>query len=193
MRSLIQWFTKPPIYGPAATVWLRFMCGGVFFWEGILKFVYANQGVGRFTKLGLPFPEFTATSVAVLEIAGGVLLMLGLGTRVIAVPFIVEMIVAMLTTKISMYLGTSPLPLPPSPPQFGFWAVLHEIRSEYAQLLTVLFLMLAGPGRWSLDAVLARRRIYRSNLRDTAFEGETNSAPSNRNSRNHGSPVGIGR
>jgi len=37
------------------------------------------------------------------------------------------------------------------------WAVLHEIRSEYAQLMVVMFLLLAGPGRWSLDALLARR------------------------------------
>ena len=118
---------------------------GVFFWEGILKFVYANQGIGRFTKLGMPFPEFTATSVAVLEIVGGMLLILGLGTRLVAIPFIIEMLVAILTTKISMYLGTSPLPLPPVPPQTGFWAVLHEIRSEYAQLLTVLFLMMPAP------------------------------------------------
>ena len=33
---------------------LRLMVGGVFFWEGLLKFVYVNQGVGRFTKLGIP-------------------------------------------------------------------------------------------------------------------------------------------
>jgi len=63
-----------------------------------------------------------------------------------------------LVTKIPMYLGTSPLPLPPVPPQTGFWAVLHEVRSEYAQLLTVLFLGIVGPGCWSLDALLARRR-----------------------------------
>ena len=82
-------------------------------------------------------------------------------TRWIAVPFIIEMIVAMLSTKISLFLGTSPLPAPPSPPLFGPWAVLHEIRSEYAQLLTVTFLLINGPGRWSLDAVTgrARRRI----------------------------------
>jgi len=79
-------------------------------------------------------------------------------TRLIAIPFIIEMLVAMLTTKISLYLGTSPLPLPPSPPQIGFWAVLHEIRSEYAQLLTTTFLLIVGPGRWSLDALLARKR-----------------------------------
>jgi hypothetical protein len=67
------------------------------------------------------------------------------------------MVVAMLSTKIGLYLGTSPLPLPPSPPQTGFWAVLHEVRSEYAQLLTVAFLLCAGPGPWSLDARWARK------------------------------------
>jgi len=134
------------------------MVGGVFFWEGILKFVYTNQGVGRFTKLGIPFPGSTAYFVAVLEIVGGLLLVSGLLTRMIAIPFVIEMIVAILTTKISLYLGTSPLPLPPAPPQIGAWAVLHEIRSDYAQIMSVLFLLIAGPGPWSLDAMLARAR-----------------------------------
>jgi uncharacterized membrane protein YphA (DoxX/SURF4 family) len=134
------------------------MAGGVFFWEGLLKFVYANQGVGRFTKLGIPFPHFTATFIGGLEIFGGLLLLTGLTTRLIAIPFVAEMIVAILSTKISMYLGTSPLPLPPVPPQVGLWAVLHEVRSEYAQMLTALFLLVNGPGEWSLDAVLQRRR-----------------------------------
>jgi uncharacterized membrane protein YphA (DoxX/SURF4 family) len=134
------------------------MAGSVFLWEGILKFVYANQGVGRFSKLGFPFPDVTASFVGGLEIVGGLLLLLGLGTRWVAVPFLIEMVVAILSTKIGLYLGTSPLPLPPSPPQTGFWAVLHEVRSEYAQLLTVAFLLGAGPGPWSLDARWARKR-----------------------------------
>src|SRR3954447_13459607 len=94
--TLWQWVFNPPDNAPAATIWLRLMCGGVFLWEGILKFVYANQGVGRFTKLGMPFPEFTADSIAVLEIVGGLLLLVGLGTRLISIPFMIEMIVAML-------------------------------------------------------------------------------------------------
>lgn len=157
-NNLWQWFFNPPDSAPRATILLRLMAGGVFLWEGLLKFAYANQGVGRFTKLGFPAPLFTATSAAWLEIVGGILLLSGLFTRLIAVPFIIEMIVAMAATKITLYLGTSPLPLPPVPPQVGLWAVLHEIRSEYAQLLTVTFLLVAGPGPWSLDAFLARRR-----------------------------------
>jgi len=66
---------NPPTDGPKSILILRLMAGGVFFWEGLLKFVYANQGVGRFTKLGMPFPHFTATFVGGLEIGGGLLLL----------------------------------------------------------------------------------------------------------------------
>jgi len=165
MKNLIDWLLSPPTKGPSAILLLRLMAGGVFFWEGVLKFVYTNQGVGRFTKLGFPAPHFTATADGWFEIIGGILLLSGLLTRVIAVPFIIEMFVAMAATKISLYLGTSPLPLPPVPPQVGFWAVLHEIRSEYAQLMTCAFLFFVGPGRWSIDALLARRRQQPSLLR----------------------------
>jgi putative oxidoreductase len=119
--------------------------------------LYTNQGVGRFTKLGIPFPDFTANFIGSLEIVGGILLMAGLLTRFIAIPFVIEMIVAILTTKIALYLGTSPLPLPAAPPKIGFWAVMHETRSDYAQILCCAFLFFAGPGPWSLDALLQRR------------------------------------
>ena len=161
MNKFFFWLMNPPTDGPRSTLLLRLMAGGVFLWEGMLKFVYVNQGVGRFTKLGMPFPHFTAGFVGWLEIVGGLMLLCGLMTRLIAIPFIIEMIVAMLSTKISLYLGTSPLPLPPAPPTVGFWAVLHEIRSEYAQILTSAFLLINGPGRWSLDALLFRRRDAR--------------------------------
>lgn len=157
INKLLTWLMYPPISGPKSTLLLRLMGGGVFLWEGILKFVYVNQGVGRFTKLGIPFPAFTATAVGCLEIVGGLLLISGLLTRLIAIPFIIEMIVAILSTKISLYLGTSPLTLPPAPPKVGMWAVLHEVRSDYAQIITVIFLLINGPGRWSLDALLQKR------------------------------------
>ena len=159
MKNMIDWLLNPPTDGPRSIVLLRLMAGLVFFWEGVMKFVFANQGVGRFTKLGFPAPHFTATADGWFEIIGGLLLLGGLLTRLVAVPFVIEMIVAMASTKIPMFLGTSPLPLPPVPPQIGFWAVLHEIRSEYAQLMTCAYLIVVGPGRWSIDAVLARRRV----------------------------------
>src|ERR1043165_4425003 len=158
MNKITHWLLNPPVDGPRAIILLRLMAGAVFFWEGVMKFVFPNQGVGRFTKLGFPAPHFTATADGWFEIAGGLLLLTGLLTRFIAMPFVIEMLVAMASTKIPMYLGTSPLPLPPVPPQIGFWAVLHEIRSEYAQLACCAFFLFAGPGRWSIDAILSEKR-----------------------------------
>jgi uncharacterized membrane protein YphA (DoxX/SURF4 family) len=156
-KTWVEWMLNPGAGAPKATVWIRLMAGWVFFWEGVIKFVFVNQGVGRFTKLGMPMPEALAPAITVLEIVGGLALMAGVLTRPFAVLFIGEMIVAILSTKISMYLGTSPLPLPPVPPQTGFWAVMHEWRSDIAQLACALFLLLEGPGPWSVDARLRAR------------------------------------
>jgi len=85
------------------------------------------------------------------------------------------MIVAVLSTKISLYLGTSPLPRPPAPPQVGIWAVLHEVRSEYAQALVVAFLLINGPGKWSLDALLRNseaRDHARAIIPDARLQGQ---------------------
>ncbi len=173
MKRLSAWLLSPPDSAPKATILIRLMAGGVFLWEGILKFVYKNQGVGRFTKIGIPAPHATAVFVGGLEILGGILLIAGFMTRLIAIPFVIEMLVAIASTKIALYLGTSPLPLPPAPPTVGIWAVLHEVRSEYAQIMSVLFLGIVGPGPLSLDAVLggslpapgiASRRIHHVQL-----------------------------
>jgi uncharacterized membrane protein YphA (DoxX/SURF4 family) len=156
IQRIWDWLWERPADGPAATLLLRVMAGSVFLWEGVMKFVFANQGVGRFTKLGFPMPAETAAFVAVVEIVGGTLLLAGWRTRLVGLVFVFEMIVAVLSTKITLFLGTYPLPLPPVPPQTGFWAVLHEVRSEFAQMFVSLFLALQGPGRLSLDAMRKR-------------------------------------
>src|SRR5690242_11904102 len=102
MKKIIQWFSKPPVTGPSSILIIRLMTGGVFFWEGLLKFAYPNQGVGRFTKLGFPFPDITAHFVAYGEIIGGLFILFGIFTRFTAFYFIIEMIVAILSTKISL-------------------------------------------------------------------------------------------
>jgi putative oxidoreductase len=156
LARLLRWATSPMTTAPRATVLIRLMAGAVFLSEGILKFVYTNQGIGRFTKLGFPMPGTMATAIGVFEIVGGIMLLAGLYTRLVAIGFSVEMVVAMLTTKITLYLGTSPLPLPAAPPKEGIWAVLHESRSDWAQLVCCVFLILVGAGAMSLDARRAR-------------------------------------
>jgi len=151
----------PPVTGQSTILIIRLLAGSVFLWEGILKFVYVNQGVGRFIKLGFMFPEATAHFIAIAEIIGGLFLIFGLLTRVTAFYFIVQMIMAVICTKVDLYYGTSPLPLPASLPKVGIWAVLHEIRSDYSQILTCLFLLMEGPGRKSIDFIIATsEKVY---------------------------------
>jgi putative oxidoreductase len=162
MKKVFEWFQNPPVTGQSSIIIIRLMAGTVFFFEGILKFVYTNQGVGRFTKLGFPFPEATAHIIGTGEIVGGLLLLFGLFTRFVALYFILQMIVAVLSTKIGLYLGNSPLPMPVVPPKMGIWAVEHESRSDYAQILTCLFLLIEGAGRMSLDFVISTsKKVYR--------------------------------
>ncbi|PJZ76056.1 DoxX family protein [Leptospira neocaledonica] len=138
---------------------IRILVGGVFIWEGIIKFLYLNQGIGRFTKLGFSNPEMTAAFIGGLEIIGGTMLVLGILTKPLSIVFFIEMLVAMYLTKLPLFFGTSPLAPPQAPPILGIWAVLHEIRSEYSQALGCLFLYLSGPGRFSLDFILNQKTL----------------------------------
>ena len=161
MKEIFEWFKYPPVTGKSSIVIIRLMAGAVFFFEGILKFVYTNQGVGRFTTLGFPFPETTAHLIATGEIIGGLLLLAGLFTRFVAFYFIVQMLVAVLSTKIGLYFGNSPLPMPAVAPKMGIWAVEHESRADYAQIMTCLFLLIEGAGRMSVDFIIsASKKLY---------------------------------
>jgi uncharacterized membrane protein YphA (DoxX/SURF4 family) len=164
MKKSIHWLLNPPLNGPATIFIIRLMVGSVFFFEGILKLVYTNQGVGRFTKLGFPMPDITAHFVAVAEIVGGALIVAGLCTRLVAVYFVLQMLVAFFSTKISLYLGTSPLAPPPSPPKSGIWALEHESRVDFAQLLSSLFLAIEGPGKFSIDFMRSTFRVLRRRM-----------------------------
>lgn len=82
----------------------------------------------------------------------------------IAIPFIVGMIVAILSTRISLYLGTLASPSSRRAATGGYVGLLHEVRSEYAQLLTVVFLLIRGPGKWSLGAVFNGKQESRSQV-----------------------------
>ena len=139
------WFRCLSSSAPLATILLRLSVGLVFLSEGIQKFLFpAALGVGRFMKIGIPAPEILAPFVGVFEIVCGLLVLLGLLTRWAAVPLIVNMLVAIATTKIPILLKS------------GFWAMAHESRTDFAMLLGSLFLLIVGAGAWSVDARLGR-------------------------------------
>jgi uncharacterized membrane protein YphA (DoxX/SURF4 family) len=158
MSKFIHWLFNPYTEGYSSIILIRLFAGLTFLGEGILKFLFPSMGVMRFTLLGFPLPDWTAYSIGVLEIVGGICLLLGLFNNLFALLFAGEMVVAMLTTKIAMYFGSSPLPLPPVPPQTGFWAVVHESRDDYTLLFSMIFLMIVGPGKLALDAYFAKKR-----------------------------------
>src|SRR5262252_9110989 len=91
---------------PAAVILVRLIVGAVFLSEGIQKFLYPDAlGVGRFTKIGIPAPEIMAPFVGVCEVVCGVLFLLGLLTRFAAATMIINMLVAISTTKVPMLLN----------------------------------------------------------------------------------------
>jgi len=123
---------------------LRILVGWVFLSEGIQKFLFpAALGVGRFQKIGIPAPQIMAPFVGVVEIACGTLLILGLFTSLAVLPLLIDIAVAIATTKVPMYLKQ------------GFWAAMHEGRTDFCMLLGLIAIALLGAGRISLDA---RRR-----------------------------------
>jgi uncharacterized membrane protein YphA (DoxX/SURF4 family) len=72
---------------PRATILIRLLVGAVFLSEGIQKFLFPDElGVGRFIKIGMPAPELLAPFVGIIEIGGGVCLLLGFATRLAAIP-----------------------------------------------------------------------------------------------------------
>jgi putative oxidoreductase len=130
-----------------AVVLIRVLVGWVFLSEGIQKFLFADSlGVGRFVKIGIPWPQFMAPFVGVVEIVCGSLLLIGLVTRLATVPLLIDIAVAIYSTKIITFAKNR------------FWGTLHEARTDVSMLLGLVFLLLVGAGAWSLDAWLAERR-----------------------------------
>jgi putative oxidoreductase len=143
---------------PASVVLIRVMVGGVFLTEGIQKFLYPDDlGVGRFLKIGIPAPEVMAPFVGVVEIVGGTLLILGWLTRLAALPLLINISTAIVSTKIPMLLGHSFWGFTLAKlPRYGFLSMLHEARTDFSMLLGLLFLLMVGAGAWSVDARLGR-------------------------------------
>src|SRR6266567_3056475 len=142
-------------HAPASTVLVRLLVGSVFVSEGIQKFLYpAELAAGRFTKIGIPAPEFMGPFVGGFEIVCGALLIIGLLTRLAAVVLLIDISVAILSTKIPILLGHGFWGFSlPKLPHYGFWSMMHEARTDFSMWLGLLFLLIVGAGKkWSFDA-----------------------------------------
>jgi uncharacterized membrane protein YphA (DoxX/SURF4 family) len=131
----------------------------VFFPEGIQKLVFPSiLGAGRFANIGIPFPEITGPVVGVVEIVCGALIIFGFLTRLAAIPLTIVMIVAIVSTKLPIWLGHDFWIFhTPKLARYGFWSMLHEARADLTMLLGCVYLLIEGAGQWSIDAGLTRR------------------------------------
>ena len=138
------------IMGTEATRWtllIRLAVGCIFLSEGIQKFLFPRDvGAGRFERIGLPSPELLGPFVGGVEIVCGTLVLLGLLTRLAAVPLVIIMSVAIISTKVPIFVKS------------GFWKMAHDSRTDFSMLMASLFLLIVGAGAWSMDARLAKKQ-----------------------------------
>ena len=129
------------------TILIRLIVGLVFLTEGIQKYLFPELlGTGRFSTIGFSNPAFWAYFTGTFEIICGSLILLGLITRVASVPLIIIMITAFITTKWPILMHK------------GFWPMAHEYRTDFAMTLLLIYLLIYGAGKWSVDSKIIEVR-----------------------------------
>ena len=124
---------------------VRLIVGLIFLSEGIQKYLFPELvGTGRFAKIGFTDPAFWAYFTGTFEIICGLFVLVGLFTRLTAVPLFIIMMTAFVTTKWPILI------------EKGFWAMAHEYRTDFAMTLLLVYLFIYGGGKLSLDS-----RIYK--------------------------------
>ncbi len=146
MKFLVTWAIDFPERISPHFAWLgpllaRIVVGEVFLVSGWVKLHNLQQMIENFAGWGIPFPEVLTPFVSAVELIGGLLLLLGLFTRLAAVPLAFVMVVAIATVLWPDVDSLDTL--------LGF--------SESAYLVIFIWLAVAGPGSISIDRVLQRR------------------------------------
>jgi putative oxidoreductase len=135
-RRVAGYFTwLPPLVA-------RVVVGWVFLWSGWGKLNALPQIIENFKGWGIPYPEILTPFVSGVEFVGGILLLVGLFTRIAAAPLVVVMVVAIISAKLSDVDSLETL--------LGF--------EEMSYLALFLWLAVAGPGPVSVDYLLTRSR-----------------------------------
>ncbi len=136
-KNPVEWFKTNDL---AATLYIRIVLGYVFLVAGLQKFIFPDDmGPGRFADMGYTFPAFTAYMVGFFEAFCAVLILAGLATRFAAIPLIVIMLTAIVTTKIPLLADE------------GFWNFAHALRLDFSMLMCAIYMWFAGSDKRSLD------------------------------------------
>ena len=145
MNTILR-FLLEPTEAPGSVLLVRLGVGLIFFTQGILKYIDPGMGVVRFTRIGFTHPYFTAHFVGTFEVLCGLLLVLGLGTRIVSIPLLIVIMTAIATTKVPELFRANQ----------GFWYMVSDARTDFAMLCCLVFLISVGGGSWSFDARLAK-------------------------------------
>jgi putative oxidoreductase len=124
----------------------RLVIGQAFFFTGRGKLDNFEGTVAFFTDLGIPLPAANAAFVARLEYYGGLLLIVGLLTRLTALLLSSTMVVALLTADRALFVQAL---------AGSGEAGLTDV-TPFVYLMFLLWLVIFGPGALSLDALLTR-------------------------------------
>jgi len=144
MNTILQFLLRPT-EAPRSVLLVRIAVGLIFLTQGILKYIDPNMGVVRFTRIGFPHPYLTAHFVGTFEVLCGLLLLLGLLTRLVSIPLLIVITTAIATTKVPELLRANQ----------GLWYMVSDARTDFAMFCCLIFLISVGGGSWSLDARLA--------------------------------------
>jgi len=141
MGRLWRFLVGPTETPNASVFFVRLAVGLIFFTQGILKYTDPKMGVDRFTRIGFPHPYFTAHFTGTFEIICGALVLIGLLTRLAAVPLLIVISTAIATTKFPELSRVNQ----------GFWFMVSDARTDLAMFCSLIFLIASGPGRLSID------------------------------------------
>ncbi len=133
-----------PAWRSRAVFFVRLAVGLIFSTQGLLKYTDPNMGVNRFVRIGFAHPAFMAHFVGAFEMSCGLLVLLGLVTRLAAIPLLIVICTAIATTKIPELSRANQ----------GWWFMVSDARTDFAMLMSLLFLIRTGAGGWSVDARL---------------------------------------
>lgn len=146
MQAIVAWLIDMPeristsLFAWLPPLFARVVVGWVFMWSGWAKLNNLPQMIQNFTDWGIPLPHIMTPFVSGVEFVGGLLLLLGLFTRIAATPLVIVMIVAIVSAKLDQIDSLETL--------LGF--------EEVAYMALFGWLAVAGPGPVSLDRLLQK-------------------------------------